>query len=106
MHKILVLYPEPADRAAFEDYYVNKHLPLAAKLPGMRAARYSFGVSGLEGPGAGAPYFAVFEGDFDSQENMAAAVSSAEGQALLADVPNFATGGAVVVHYPVETLLG
>lgn len=106
MHKILVLYPEPADRAAFEDYYVNKHLPLAATLPGMKAARYSFGVSGLGGPDAGAPYFAVFEGDFDSQADLAAAVSSPEGLALLADVPNFATGGAVVVNYPVETLIG
>jgi uncharacterized protein (TIGR02118 family) len=106
MYKILVLYPEPADRAAFEDYYVNKHLPLAAKLPGMKAARYSFGVSGLAGPGAGAPYSAVFEGDFDSQADLAAAISSAAGKALLADVPNFATGGAVVVNYPVETLAG
>ena len=106
MHKILVLYPEPADRAAFEDYYVNKHLPIAAKLPGMKAARYSFGVSGLGDPGTGAPFFAVFEGDFDSQADLAAAVTSPEGQALLADVPNFATGGAVVVNYPVETLIG
>lgn len=106
MHKILVLYPEPVDRAVFEDYYVNKHLPLAAKLPGLKAARYSFGVSGLGDSGAGAPYFAVFEGDFDSQADLAAAVSSAEGQALLGDVPNFATGGVVVVNYPAETLIG
>jgi uncharacterized protein (TIGR02118 family) len=101
MHKILVLYPEPADRAAFEDYYVNKHLPLAVKLSGIKAARYSFGVSGDE-----SPYFAVFEGDFDSQADMAAAFSSPEGQALMADVANFATGGAVVVNYPVEPLMG
>jgi uncharacterized protein (TIGR02118 family) len=106
MHRILVLYSEPADRAAFEDYYVNTHLPLAAKLPGMKSARYSVGVSGLGGPGAGSPYFAVFEGEFDSPEDLAAAVSSPEGQALLADEANFATGGAVVVNYPVETLIG
>jgi uncharacterized protein (TIGR02118 family) len=106
MHKILVLYPEPTDRAAFEDYYVNKHLPLAAKLPGLKMRRYSINVSGLGGPSAGSPYFAVFEGEFDSPEDMAAAVSSPEGQALLADEANFATGGAVVVNYPVETLSG
>jgi uncharacterized protein (TIGR02118 family) len=106
MHKILVLYPEPTDRAAFEEYYINKHLPLAARLPGMTAARYSFGVSGLGAPGAVSPYFAVFEGEFDSQADLAAGVSSPEGQALLADVPNFATGGVVVVNYPVETLPG
>jgi uncharacterized protein (TIGR02118 family) len=106
MHKILVLYPEPADRAAFEEYYVYKHLPLAARLPGIKAARYSFGVSGLGDAGTGSPYFAVFEGEFDSLADLTAAVSAPEGQALLADVPNFATGGAVVVNYPVETLGG
>ena len=37
MHKLLVLYPEPTDRATFEDYYVNKHLPLATTLPGLSA---------------------------------------------------------------------
>jgi uncharacterized protein (TIGR02118 family) len=106
MHKLLVLYSEPADRTAFEDYYVNKHMPLAAKLPGLKAGRYSFRVSGLGGPGTGSPYFALFEGEFDSPEDLAAAVASPEGQALLADEANFATGGAVVVNYPVETLIG
>jgi len=48
----------------------------------------------------------VFEGDFDSQADMAAAISSPEGQALLADVPNYATGGAVVVDYEVQPLTG
>lgn len=76
MNKIVVLYPEPADRVAFEDYYVNKHLPLAARLPGLKAARYSFRVSGLGDSGTGSPYFAVFEGDFATQADMAAAVAS------------------------------
>lgn len=96
MHKFLVLYPEPTDRAAFEDYYINKHLPLAAKLPGLKASRYSLAVAGEE-----SPYFAVFEGDFSCHADMVAAMSSPEGQAVQADVPNYATGGAVVVDYPV-----
>ena len=106
MHKILVLYPEPADRTAFEDYYVNKHLPLTARLSGLKAARYSVGVSGLGVSDPGSPYFAVFEGELNSEADLAAALSSPDGQAVLADVPNFATGGAVVVSYPVETLIG
>jgi uncharacterized protein (TIGR02118 family) len=100
MHKILVLYSGPADGSAFTEYYVNKPLPVAARLPGMKAARYSFEVSGVGASGSGSPYFAVFEGEFDSQADFAAAVSGAEGQALLADVPNFATGGVVVANYP------
>jgi uncharacterized protein (TIGR02118 family) len=101
MHKLLVLYPEPADREAFQDYYVNKHLPLAAKLPGLRGSRYSFGVAGQQ-----SPYFAVFEADFDSHADLVAAMSSPEGQAVEADVPNYAPQGAVVVDYPVEPLVG
>ena len=32
MHKITVLYGHPENIEAFEDYYNNKHLPLAATL--------------------------------------------------------------------------
>ena len=101
MHKLLVLYPEPTDRDAFEQYYVTKHLPLAAKLPGLRRSSYSFGVSGQA-----SPYFAIFEADFDSREDLIAGMSSPEGQAVEADVPNYASAGAVVVDYPVEPLIG
>lgn len=101
MHKLLVLYPEPTDRAAFEDYYVKKHLPLAGKLPGLKGSRYSFGVSG-----SGSPYFAVFEADFATHDELVAAMRSPEGQAVEADVSNYATGGAVVIDYPVSPLTG
>ncbi|GAA5154404.1 MULTISPECIES: EthD family reductase [Amycolatopsis] len=94
MHKIVVLYPEPADAAAFKEYYESTHLPLAAKLPGLRAMRYSFDVSG--------DYFAIWEGEFDDAEAAGAAMASPEGQAVQADVPNYATGGAVVLDYPVR----
>ncbi|MFF5790988.1 EthD family reductase [Paeniglutamicibacter sp. NPDC012692] len=106
MQKILILHPEPTERAAFEDYYVNKHLPMAAELPSLNAARYSIGVSGIGDPYTGSPYFALFEGEYDSQEDLASAVSSSAGQAPFADVANFATGGAVVMRYRVETLIG
>ncbi|NKX51320.1 EthD family reductase [Arthrobacter deserti] len=101
MHKLLVLYPDPAARAAFEDSYANKHLPLAARLPGLKASRYSFGVAGTA-----SPYFAVFEADFDSHADMVAAMTSPEGRAVEADVPNYAPQGAVVVDYPVQPLIG
>lgn len=101
MHKLLVLYPEPTDRAAFQDYYIDHHLPLAAKLPGLKASRYSFAVAGDD-----SPYFAVFEGEFPSHADMVAALSSPEGQAVQADIPNYATAGAVVLDYPVTPLNG
>jgi uncharacterized protein (TIGR02118 family) len=100
MHKVVVLYPAPKDAQAFKEHYERTHLPLVAKLPGLRDYRYSFDVTGF-GPGD-SPYFAIFEGDFDDAEAMAAAFASPEGKAVQADVPNYATGGAVVLNYPVR----
>ncbi|MFJ6302132.1 EthD family reductase [Pseudarthrobacter oxydans] len=100
MHKLLVLYPEPQNRQTFKEYYESVHLPLAAKMPGLISWRYSLGVASEESP---APYFAVYEADFDSLEAMGKALSSPEGQAVQADVPNYATGGAKVLHYEVAS---
>lgn len=95
MHKLLVLYPTPVDPAAFDSYYRDTHLRLASKLPGMLAHRYSLQLNGDDG------YHAVFEADFADEQALGAAMSSAEGQAVQADVPNYASGGAVVLTYPV-----
>lgn len=98
MHKMLVLYPRPKDPDHFRDYYVNTHLPIVYQLPGLLASRYSFDVAAL---GGDTPYFAVFEGDFADADAMRAALGSPQGQRATADVPNYATGGVVIVHYPV-----
>lgn len=98
MHKLMVLYPEPHDRAAFEDHYISTHLPLVQDLPEVLAWRYSFDVTAAEGA---SPYFAVFEADFPDGETMGRALASDAGAALQADVPNYATGGAIVLYYPV-----
>ena len=49
MHRLLVLYPPPTDPDDFRSYYEDTHLPLAAKLPGLRGYRYSFDVAAAEG---------------------------------------------------------
>ena len=99
MHKLVVLYPKPADLDHFRDYYVTNHVPLVMNLPGLLAWRYSFDVAATNGE---APYFAVFEGDFADAAAMATARASPQGQRLAADVANYATGGAVIIHYPVQ----
>lgn len=85
----------------FEDgpYYVNHHLPLVKNWPVPLAWRCSFDVAATEGE---APYFAVFEADFADAAAMAAAQASPHGQRVAADVVNYATGGLVVIHYPVQ----
>ena len=99
MHKALVLYPPPKDPQAFREYYESIHIPLASRIPGLRAYRYSFDLSAPEGE---SPYFAVFEAEWDDAQAMREGLSSPEGQATLADVPNYATGGVVMVDYPVK----
>jgi len=98
MHKMVVLYPAPTDPEHFREYYVSTHLPLVAKLPGILASRYSFDVSTAPGE---TEYFAVFEADFADAAALGAAMSSPEGKAVGADVANYATGGRVILNYPV-----
>ena len=95
MHKLLVLYPEPTDRDAFERHYRDTHLPLCAKLPGVVELSFALGIDD-------GPYWAVFEATFASGGALGEALGSPEGQAVQADVPNYATGGAVVVTYAQE----
>ena len=99
MHRLLVLYNEPKDPAHFKKYYVETHLPLASKMPGVKAASYSFNAKPL-GPGK-PPYFCVFEADFESEAELMSALGSKEGQAVAGDVPNYASGGVTMVHFPV-----
>ena len=100
MHKLTVLYPEPADRAAFEAYYRSTHLPLCAKLPGVQEITYALGICE---PGDG-PYYAIFQAAFADEAAMGAALASPEGQAVEADVANYATGGATVIPFAAESL--
>jgi uncharacterized protein (TIGR02118 family) len=98
MHRLMVLYPPPPDKDAFKAYYEGTHLPIAAKLPGMRRWTYAFEIGS---PGGESPYWCVFEADFDSAEAMGAAMGSPEGQATAADVPNYAPPGVVMLSFDV-----
>jgi uncharacterized protein (TIGR02118 family) len=99
MHKMIVLYNPPKDPAHFKKYYTETHIPLAAKLPGLKAHRYAFDVQGI---GAASPYFCVFEAEFADAGAMAAAMGSDMGKAVGADTRNYATGGLTILHYAVS----
>ena len=99
MHKLLVLYNEPKDATHFRKYYVETHLPLTRKLPGLKASRYSFDVKPL-GPGK-APYFCIFEAEFENEAALMGALGSNEGKAVAGDVPNYASGGVTMMHFAV-----
>lgn len=69
----------------------------ASRKPGLQVA----GVQDRAAAEGSSPYFAVFEADFPDADAMGRALASSTGAALQAEMPSYATGGAVVLHYPV-----
>ena len=96
MHVIQVMYPMPDDPEAFKSYYEQTHVPLAAKLPGLRD--YAFGYPQSLGPEP-SPWFCIFRGRFDDAAAMMAALGSEQGKLVGADVSNYSPKGAVMVHF-------
>lgn len=100
MVKIVVLYGPPSDPAAFEEYYANTHLPLAAKIPNVAQFEASRAVGAPNG--GEPPIYRIAELWFEGQEALQAAMSSPEGEAATSDIANFATGGAQVLIAAVD----
>ena len=91
MIKLTVLYGQPTNKEAFEDYYANTHLPIAANLKGFEKMEYTKFISAPDG--SQAAYYRMAEYWFTSPEALQATMGSAEGQATSQDLANFATGG-------------
>jgi len=97
MHCLTVLYPTPDDPEAFKAYYLSKHLPLAAKLPGLQRSSYAF----PEQLGPGEAPFCIFQAWFADGGAMGAALQSEIGAQVAGDVPNYSPKGASLCHFPV-----
>ena len=93
MHVLTVCYGHPTDPGAFDAHYTSTHVPLAEKIPGMSSFTYRHVASLDASP---PPYYLIAELSFPSQEALGAAMSSPEGRAASADVPNFASGGVTM----------
>lgn len=100
MHKVTVLYGRPEDPAAFEEYYANTHLPIAAKIPNVQ--RFEAGKVLATPDGGETPYHRIAEIWFDDMDQLQKSMGSEEGQAATGDIPNFATGGVTVFISEVE----
>jgi uncharacterized protein (TIGR02118 family) len=74
--KVTVLYGKPDDPAAFDDPYANRHVPLAAKMPGVRRFEHSRVVGTHDG--GPPPYHLIAELWFDSEEELLAAMETPE----------------------------
>lgn len=95
MIKVTVLYGHPANADAFEKYYNESHNPLVAKVQGI--IKYELTTFLPNPDGSAAPYYRMAELYFAGPAEMQEAFGSAEGKTTVADLSNFASGGATVI---------
>ena len=95
MIKLTILYGHPTDPVAFERYYAETHLPIAAKVEGLTRAEFS---KVIGTPGGSAPaFYRIAELWFDSLADLQAVMATPAAQAAVADIANFATGGVTTL---------
>jgi uncharacterized protein (TIGR02118 family) len=100
MVKVTVIYGNPKSPEHFESYYKATHLPLAAQIKGVSRAEFTKFMPGPDG--AQPAFYRMAEFYFSSAAQMQQSLSSPEGQAAIADIPRFATGGVDMVVGSVE----
>ncbi len=95
MVRLSVLYGHPKDTAAFEKYYAETHMPIAAEVQGVR----KFEVAKVVGtPDGGAPaFYRMADLYFDDTEQMKRVMATPEAKATVADLTNFAAGGVTML---------
>jgi uncharacterized protein (TIGR02118 family) len=103
MIRLTVLYGYPQDPDGFDRYYRDIHIPLARKMRGLKG--WTIGKCQSVTPGEQPPYYMIVGLYADSREAMEAILATPEGQATVADVPNFATGGVTFLVDEEEVLI-
>ena len=98
MYQFTVLYHHPEDRAAFDKHYDEVHAPAVEHIPGL--LRFTVSRPGADADGTAPAFHLVAVLDFESETDFATYMSSAKGQAAVADFPNFATAGATLLSGP------
>jgi uncharacterized protein (TIGR02118 family) len=90
MARLLVIYGMPKDAAAFDRHYLQTHLPIAKRIPGLR--RYEVNDGPIATPAGPAPYHLMATLHFDDMAAIQNAFASPEGQAAAADVAGMGFG--------------
>lgn len=100
MMKVTVMYGHPKSVDDFEKYYAGTHLPLAAKMKGVTRLELTKFASNADG--SAPAFYRMAEVYFPHQAQMEQAMQSLEGQATVADLAKFASGGVTVMIGSVE----
>ncbi|KSZ56608.1 ethyl tert-butyl ether degradation protein EthD [Rhodococcus pyridinivorans KG-16] len=102
MYRVTIVYNQPADPAAFDEYYSTKHLPLVRDIPHVQ--KFGFGrCESLDGNPPAA--YALAELYFATKEDAARGFASSQGQSAAGDVANFASGGVSLLFSNEDTVL-
>ncbi|MCP1146236.1 EthD family reductase [Lysinibacillus endophyticus] len=88
MAKLIALYRQPQDPAAFDQHYFEVHAPITKKIPGLREMK----VTKFSGTPMGkeSPYYLMCEMIYDSMEDLKNGMRSEEGKASGKDLMSFA----------------
>jgi uncharacterized protein (TIGR02118 family) len=102
-YQLTVLYHHPDDAQAFDRHYDGTHVPLAARIPGLRSYTVSRPVADPDGNRPAYHLVAVLT--FDDEAAFGAGMGGPEGRAALADLPNFAGAGTSILTGPMTTVV-
>lgn len=103
MYRLTVLYGHPVNPDEFLRYYREVHLPLAKRMHGFKG--WTIGLCEPAAPGEKPPFFMIVGLYADTREAIDNILASPEGKASIADVANFATGGATFFFDREEVLI-
>ena len=93
MVRLTVLYGQPIDPQAFDEYYASTHIPIARKMRGW--SRWTI-EKVVAAPGEPPPPYYLIVGLYaESAEEVRRILATPESLAASADVANFATGGSI-----------
>jgi uncharacterized protein (TIGR02118 family) len=101
MARLIAIYKTPKDKAAFDKYYFETHVPIARKIPGLKKFEVNQGAVGSPAGDPGIHRIAILH--FDDMAAIQAAFASSEGQATVADVGVFAPEPGAVQILMFET---
>ncbi len=90
--KLVVLYTQPDDPAAFDQHYLDVHVPLVDKIPGLQRSETGKFVTALDG--GEKTFYRTASLYFADKEAMQAALGSPEGGATAADFQAIAPPGS------------
>jgi uncharacterized protein (TIGR02118 family) len=96
VYRLTVLYGHPKDPAEFDRYYREVHIPIARKMKGLKG--WTIGKCESAVAGEPPPYYMIVGLYADTRAALEAVFASPEGQATLADVPKFASGGYTFMY--------